>query len=42
LTTTGFRRTMTLWNNAPVPGSEQPLWDVFSWDEPLPAALNAN
>lgn len=42
LTTTGFRRTMTLWNNAPVPDSEQPLWDTFGWDEPLPAAVNRN
>jgi hypothetical protein len=41
-TTTGFDRTMTLWNHAPVPDSEQPLWDLFSWDEPLPAALNMN
>ena len=40
LTTTGFRRTMSLWNNAPVPDSEQPLWNMFSWDDPLPADLN--
>jgi hypothetical protein len=41
LTATGFRRTISLWSDAPVPDSEQPFWDMFSWNEPL-AALNAN
>jgi hypothetical protein len=37
-TATGFRRTLTLWNNSPVPDDEQPLWDMFRWDEPVPWA----
>ncbi len=35
-TATGFRRTLTLWNNTPVPDDEQPLWNTFSWGDPVP------
>jgi hypothetical protein len=38
LTTTGFRRTLTLWNNSPVPDDEQPVWNMFRWDDPVPWA----
>jgi hypothetical protein len=41
-TATGFHRTQTLWNNNAVSESEQPVWNMFSWDEPLPSVgLNA-
>lgn len=36
LTATGFRRTLTLWNNSPVPDEEQPVWNMFRWDEAIP------
>jgi hypothetical protein len=38
LTATGFRRTLTLWNSLPVPDDEQPVWNMFRWDEPVPGA----
>jgi hypothetical protein len=37
-TATGFRRTLTLWNRSPVPDTEQPVWNTFRWDEPMPLA----
>jgi hypothetical protein len=37
-TATGFRRTLTLWNNYPIPDDQQPLWDMFGWDESIPSA----
>lgn len=37
-TPTGFRRTLTLWNNFPVSDDQQPVWDMFGWDEPLPSS----
>jgi hypothetical protein len=37
-TVTGFRRTLTLWNNYPIPDEQQPLWDMFGWDESIPSA----
>ena len=37
-TATGFRRTLTLWNGDPVPDNEQPVWDLFAWDEHVPTA----
>lgn len=36
LTASGFRRTMSLWSDSPVPESEQPVWDMFGWDRPIP------
>jgi len=36
LTATGYRRTCTIWNDARVPDSEQPIWDRFRWGMPLP------
>jgi hypothetical protein len=38
LTATGFRRTITLWNNSPVPDDEQPVWNMFRWNDPVPWA----
>jgi hypothetical protein len=35
LTPKGFRRTQTLWNNFPIPDSEQPLWDLLHWGDAL-------
>jgi hypothetical protein len=36
LTAGGFRRTMSLWSDSPAPESEQPVWDMFSWEKPIP------
>jgi hypothetical protein len=33
---TGYRRTMTLWNNSKIPDSEQPIWDMFRWNDRIP------
>ncbi len=38
LTPAGYRRTLSLWSSAPVPDEEQPVWNIFRWDEPLPLA----
>jgi hypothetical protein len=35
-TPTGLRRTVTLWNNAPIPDNSQPLWDMFGWKDSVP------
>lgn len=35
LTTTGFRRTRTLWVST-VPADEQPVWDMLRWGDPTP------
>jgi hypothetical protein len=32
-TPSGFRRTGTLWNNLPVPDSDQPVWDMLHWGD---------
>lgn len=37
LTPSGFRRTITLWNNDPVPDTAEPVWDRFVFGEPLSA-----
>jgi hypothetical protein len=37
-TATGFRRTLTLSNGATVPDDEQPVWDMFAWDESVSTA----
>jgi hypothetical protein len=39
LTSTGFRRTLTLWNDFPIPDDEQPLWDLLHWRDPIPATV---
>jgi hypothetical protein len=36
LTSTGFRRTVTLWNDSPIPEDEQPVWDTLHWTDELP------
>jgi hypothetical protein len=36
MSATGYRRTVTLWNNANVPDSEQPVWDMFRWNDSIP------
>jgi len=36
LTATGFRRTLTLWNNFPIPDGEQPIWDLLHWGDAIP------
>jgi len=33
---TGYRRTVTLWNNANIPDAEQPVWDLFRWSDEIP------
>ncbi|MFB3924276.1 MAG: hypothetical protein ACE145_21350 [Terriglobia bacterium] len=35
LTPTGFRRTVTLWNDDRVPDSAEPVWDRFVFGKPL-------
>lgn len=35
LTPTGFRRTLTLWNDFPVGDNEQPIWDLLHWGDQL-------
>ncbi|MGH9682813.1 MAG: hypothetical protein ACRD4S_04280 [Candidatus Acidiferrales bacterium] len=37
VTSTGFWRTLTLWNNKPIPDNEQPVWDMFRWGEAVPS-----
>jgi len=37
LTPTGFRRSLTLWNNFPIPDNEQPIWDMLHWRDVIPA-----
>jgi hypothetical protein len=39
LTRTGYRRTISLWNNYPIPDDEQPVWDMFHWSEPIPMTV---
>jgi len=39
LTPTGFRRTLTLWNNFPIPDNEQPIWDMAHWGDAIPVAV---
>ena len=36
ITPTGYRRTVTLWNNADIQDSEQPVWDMFRWTDRIP------
>ncbi len=42
LTRSGFRRTLTLWNDFPIPDDEQPVWDFLHWGDPLPPLLAKN
>jgi hypothetical protein len=37
-TETGFRRTLTLWNNSPFPDDQQPVWDTFHWGDSIPTS----
>jgi hypothetical protein len=39
LTPTGFRRTISLWNNLHIEDNQQPLWDLFAWKSQLPKAI---
>jgi hypothetical protein len=32
----GFWRTATLWQRGDVPDTEQPLWDMFRWNDTIP------
>ena len=36
LTATGFRRTVSIWNDNPVPDAEQPVWDFVRWGQNPP------
>ncbi|MGB8474434.1 MAG: hypothetical protein WCE61_10150 [Candidatus Acidiferrum sp.] len=36
---THFRRTLTLWNNFPIPDDEQPVWDLLHWGDAIPTAV---
>jgi hypothetical protein len=36
VTSTGDRRTITLWNNSNIPDTEQPLWDTLRWTDTIP------
>jgi len=36
ISASGYRRTVTLWNNANVPDAEQPVWDMFRWSDSIP------
>jgi len=36
LTSSGFRQTISLWSEVPVPDDEQPVWDMFRWGEAIP------
>src|SRR5712692_74379 len=35
-TSVAYLRTTTLWTNAMVPDSEQPVWDLLRWSDPIP------
>jgi hypothetical protein len=39
VTASGFRRTLTLWNNHPIPDEEPPLWDMLYWGDASPTAV---
>ena len=36
LTPAGFRRTVSLWNDFPIPDDQQPVWDMFRWGQQPP------
>lgn len=36
LTPTGFRRTVSIWNDEPIPDDEQPVWDFLRWAQVPP------
>lgn len=40
LTSRGFRKTKSLFTEAPVPDKEQPVWDLLRWRDPMPAGAN--
>lgn len=40
LTQTGFRRTISLWNQNLGPDDEQPCWDLLRWGNPLPPLVS--
>jgi len=39
LTANGFRRTISLWIDKPVPDEDQPLWQLMRWGDPIPPLL---
>ncbi len=41
LTARGFRRTRSLWTDAPFPDEEQPVWHLQRWGDPMPGASPA-
>lgn len=42
LTAQGFRRSMSLWSNAPGADKYQPVWDLLHWGDKLPWASSSN
>ena len=40
LTHRGLRRTISLWNEKPVPDEDQPVWDLLRWGNPLPPLVS--
>lgn len=36
VTATGFRRTISFWNQGDIPDSEQPVLDMFHWNSTIP------
>ena len=36
LTARGFRRTRSLWTDAPIPDEQQPAWALLRWGDPMP------
>lgn len=41
LTSRGFRKTLSLWTDKPVPDEEQPVWQLLRWGDPIPPALES-
>ena len=42
LTSTGFRRTISLWSGKPQPDREQLGWDLLRWGDPMPPLFARN
>lgn len=38
-TETGFRRSLSLWLDSPIPDGQQPVWNLFRWGDSLPTAI---
>ena len=36
LTARGFRRTRSLWTDAPIPDEQEPAWALLRWGDPMP------